>query len=530
MSPLTLSLADYGAIPDSGRDTAQAMQRILEAAACHVGQVVIDVPKGRYDFYQEHAACVPYYITNTASEKELPNVTRTIAVWMKGISELTLEGNGSLFMFHGRQTMFLLDDCTEVTVRNLRLDMSKPTVTEMQVVSVGSNFMDTVVHADSNYELADGQLAWVGDDWRFSCGPVQLFDAANQTTWRIEDILQSAELVEELGPGKLRFTYATAPIPAVGQVVQMRDGIRDQVGVCMTECRQITWEQVSFHYMHGLGIVGQFSSDLSFINLDLAPRAETGRTVAAFADFLHLSGCKGKIRVIGSRFEGAHDDAINVHGTHLRIVDRPASDQLLVRFMHPQTYGIPALREGDELELVNADSLNAYFSCKSVTVEKMSPREMLLTLDRPAPPVKIGKDVVENVTWTPEVEIAHNIFSRIPTRGILLTTRRQSIIRNNQFERIGMSGILIANDAKSWFESGRVEDVEISGNTFVDCGDATNPVILVAPENRVERKPVHKGIRIIRNRFELGKAIPYSAKSTEDLQFEHNTITRLLED
>ena len=41
--------------------------------------------------------------------------------------------------------------------------------------------------------------------------------------------------------------------------------------------------------------------------------------------------------------------------------------------------------------------------------------------------------VVENVTYTPEVIVRNNYFSRIPTRGLLVTTRRKVLIESNTF-------------------------------------------------------------------------------------------------
>ena len=86
----------------------------------------------------------------------------------------------------------------------------------------------------------------------------------------------------------------------------------------------------------------------------MLPRLETGRTVAAFADFMHISSCRGKVGILNSHFEGAHDDPINVHGTHLRIIDKPAPNQVLVRFMHGQSYGFDAFFTGDEIDFVQA--------------------------------------------------------------------------------------------------------------------------------------------------------------------------------
>jgi len=61
-----------------------------------------------------------------------------------------------------------------------------------------------------------------------------------------------------------------------------------------------------------------------------------------------------------SQWPEAHDDAINVHGTHLRIVERLVGRKVKVRFMHPQTFGFMAFNSGDEIEFVRSDSLATY--------------------------------------------------------------------------------------------------------------------------------------------------------------------------
>ena len=150
-----------------------------------------------------------------------------------------------------------------------------------------------------------------------------------------------------------------------------------------------------------------------------------------------------------------------------------------------------------------------------------------MTLDKPASAIIEPHDVIENVTWTPQVEIRGNRFARIPTRGILVTTRRKVVIEQNHFDRLMMSGILIADDAESWFESGRVEDVTIRQNTFNHCGGREHPVIYIAPENRhVDLDtPVHRNIRIEENCIHTADALLLDAKSTRGLSFRKNNIT-----
>ena len=151
-----------------------------------------------------------------------------------------------------------------------------------------------------------------------------------------------------------------------------------------------------------------------------------------------------------------------------------------------------------------------------------SPREIVLTADRPLPDsLRVaGRWVAENVTCTPEVTICHNFFTHIPTRGILVTTRRKVLIEDNTFHRTQMSALLIADDARSWYESGPVHDVTIRGNRFIECAE---PVICIWPENDVDRGCVHRNIRIKNNCFRLrGTDGAVRAKSVAGLTVRGN--------
>lgn len=523
-----IRLTDFGGRPDSGEDAAEAMRRAIEETARIAGPVVLTCERGRYDFYPEHAAKAKYYISNTASEDENPNVTKTIGILLQGMRNVTLDGNGSLFIFHGKQTMIVVDGCEEVVIRNLHLDFEQPTVAEMTVEGIGAGFLDVVVHKDSRCVVENGVLTWVGEGWRFRDGPMQEYNPLTNTTWRIDNAVAAAARVEERGPGRLRLFFDAGRMPstAVGRVFQARDGIRDQVGALVINSRKVEWRDMGVHFMHGLGLVCQFSRDVSFERMELAPRPDTGRTVAAFADCIHVSGCRGLIRVADSRFAGAHDDVINVHGTYLRVVGQPSADELLLRFMHPQSYGFPAFFPGDYIEFIRSESLAAYADAVVIEAALVEPRVMRIKLDRNVPDELRGGDVVENVTWTPEVEIVNNRMARIPTRGILVTTRKRALIEGNRFERMTMSAVLVAGDARSWYESGKVDNLTIRGNTFIECGGADNAVISISPENTAleEKRYVHAHIVIEGNRFEMRDAPMLEASSTEHLKFTDNLI------
>jgi hypothetical protein len=280
--------------------------------------------------------------------------------------------------------------------------------------------------------------------------------------------------------------------------------------------------------MHGLGIVSQYSANITMSRVKIEPREGSGRWIASFADGMHFSGCKGRIRIEHCRFSGLHDDAVNVHGTHLKIVKIPADDQLIVRFMHPQTYGFTAFFEKDSVAFVHPSTLVLYAYGLVKSVRRLSDREILLTLEKGIPSgVGVG-DVVENTTWTPQLTVRDCVFTGTNTRGLLVTTCRKVVIEGNEFDRLGMQAILIADDALSWYESGPVRDVLIRHNVFRENGHNAMPgnyAIAIAPENHeLTPAPVHRNVRIVDNRFICYSAPVLTARSVEGLSFTGNTV------
>ena len=528
--PTVIDVTYYGAKPNSHEDAAAPVQRAIAAAAAVDGPVVLHFPEGRYDFYAEDAEKRPYYISNTASESENPDVTKTIGLLLKDMKQVTVEGNGSLFMLHGKMTTFVIDQSEDIEIRNVRVDYERPTMSEVKVLEIGSDYMDVEVNQDSLYEIRGGQVYWVSEPnkagaryWEFKDGIAQEYDPDQNITWRTGNPVSSATSVQELKANILRLHYNQAPNTAVGHVFQIRDGVRSQVGSFIHKSKNVTWKHVTMHYTHGLGIIGQFSENLTFEDMTFSPRTETGRTATGFADFIQASGVKGKLKIVNSTFRGAHDDVINVHGTHLEVVRKPAPNQIVVRFMHHQTYGFEAFFPGDAIEFIDNRTLTSVGSGKVAQAARINDREITLTLEEDVPS-SIGTGVViENATWAPEVEIKGNHFSRIPTRGILLSTRGKSIIEDNVFERMQMSGILIASDAQTWYESGMVQDVTIRNNTFIENG---NPVIQIHPENTKYAGPVHRNINIEGNTFRMLDNTVLFAKSTDGIRLSNNKITR----
>ena len=116
------------------------------------------------------------------------------------------------------------------------------------------------------------------------------------------------------------------------------------------------------HYMHGLGIVSQYTENITMDRVKCAPRPDSGRLLAASADMMHFSGCKGKVIIDSCYFAGAQDDPVNVHGTNLRALEKIDAQTLKLRFMHGQSYGFNAYFKGDTVAFVRAATMERFAS------------------------------------------------------------------------------------------------------------------------------------------------------------------------
>lgn len=528
----TVCVSDFNVRPDTYKNVVTGLQAAINACK-QTGAKVLSLPPGRYDIWPEGATQAEYFISNTSTESECPSKVKTIGLLFKDIENLTIDGNGSLLVYHGKMITMAFDHCKNIKLQHISTDFQRPTASEIRYTRIEKEGVVVTLHPDSWYELVEGRIRVFGEGWKSNQIHCNEFDTEKETStyskgWEI----LSESNAEELAHGVIRFSTPAGFTPKMGNILTIRDVIRDQVGMFIVESSDITLRQVNMHYMHGLGIVSQYVKNITMDRVHCAPPAGSGRVLAASADMMHFSGCSGKVTIADCRFEGAHDDPINIHGTNLRVMEKIDNQTLKLRFMHGQSYGFTAFHEGDEVSFVRAKSMERYAPSRVVSVRRVNDREVELRLDKPVPvSLELGADCIENMTCTPEVEIRNNYFTRTCTRGLLLTTPRKAVIENNTFHKTGMSAILIEGDAEGWFESGPVCDVLIRNNTFIDCayqGGPGNAVIALNPSNTLiaPEQPVHKNVRIENNVFKTFDYPILYAKSTSGLLFKDNTISR----
>lgn len=472
-----------------------------------------------YDVRQDDSfELTGYYCSNTAKKHENPNGLRRTAIFLKEKKDITIDGNGATLLIHGKMTPLLFDKCENITVKNLTIDYARPTMSEFTVLKSKDGICDIKINEDCLFRVEENNIFWLGEEdkngtpfWEDTHNGqgrfFKVFDPKAETCRDYNRKNFNLKKVEHISNSTLRLYFEDKDcVFPEGSIVQTRSIVRDQTGSLFERCKDLEFHNLRIKFMHGLGMVSQFCENVTYKNCDLTP-AE-GRTITSTADFFQFSGCKGDITIENCKAWGAQDDYVNVHGTHLRIIEKDdKNNTVTVRFMHPESWGFQAFEAGDELEFIKWDTLIPYAETKITGYERLTDTDILLHLDRPLSHIEIGKDVVENATWTPSLYVKNCDFGPTSGRGILCTTRGEVIIENNKFRNLWGPALLIEDDCNFWFESGYTRKIIFRNNRIINCDYGNmwegSPSIRYTPKVMDERSTefVHGELVLENNNF-----------------------------
>ena len=443
-----IDVTDYGVYPDSGKDSAVGIQKAIAAAkdATKEGkEVKINFPEGRYDIYPDKAIERELYVSNTVGADQ-NNKMKKIGIFLEDMDHVTVDGNDSLFMFHGKMTTFATIGCEDVEFKNFAVDFQVPTVIDMTVESVEGNTATVYIPECYNYEVSGSTIKWYSDVSPYTGQRYwSISDLSGYHTQR-EDTVQGIKFgagngnaalkgvasIEDLGNHRVKITYnSKAGEVQNGMCFQSRPTVRDHAGTFFWKSKDIKMTSLDIQFLHGFGMVGQHSENITMEDVDFEAPKESGRTTAGYADFVQMSGCKGAININNCTFAGPHDDPINIHGT-FNTVTSISSDRrtITVQYNHRETAGFPNFFEGDEIEFMTKGNMITVENSVRTVTKVDGPDGMggnmgegsgslttiKLTLDKAIPAdVQVNQHVVENITYTPAVNLSLIHISE-PTR------------------------------------------------------------------------------------------------------------------
>ena len=234
--------------------------------------VTVCFAPGRYDFHPGNALRRRYNISNANDDAD---GDKAIGILLEGARHFTISGNGARIFYRGKMIEVCIDSSDYITVFDLQFDYHRPTVSEFTVVSVAYDYADLSIHEDSRYTIEDNSLIWEGEGWRHGIARAQQLDLDSNRVWRCDDPLDGMQ-IEELSPFLVRARGKHGMTE--NRVFQIRQVLRDCAGVFVRSSKDITFNHVDFFFLHGLGIICQFTENITLDSVSIALDEDSGRT------------------------------------------------------------------------------------------------------------------------------------------------------------------------------------------------------------------------------------------------------------
>lgn len=539
-------ISAFGLKANSSKNASPVLQKALAKIKAEYKEgekVILRFPEGRYEFHEKGAAVREYYISN--HDQTNP---KKVGIALEDMKNLTLDGQGSEFIFHGRMLPVSLLRSENCLLKNFSIDFENPHIAQVKIVE--NDPQDGIVFEPApwvDYRIAkDSIFEAYGEGWTMRHSWGIAFDGdTKHLVYNTSDIGCPTKGASEVAPRRIHAPGWKDARLVPGTVVAMRGWGRPTPGIFLSHDVNTTIENVKVHYAEGMGLLAQLCENITLEKFGVCLKGDADpRYFTTQADATHFSGCKGKIVSCNGLYEGMMDDAINVHGTYLKVVKRVDDRTLVGRYMHGQSWGFEWGCPGDEVQFIRSNTMelvgkqNKIISIRPYDKEQTEgAREFLITFQEPVDQVINEQSGfgIENLTWTPEVLFSGNVIRNNRARGSLFSTPRKTIVENNLFDHTSGAAILLCGDCNGWFETGACRHVIIRKNRFVNAltnlFQFTNAVISIYPEIpdlKGQQQYFHGGpeggIVIEDNEFETFDAPILYAKSVDGLVFRNNTI------
>ena len=406
------------------------------------------------------------------------------AFFLKGLKDVTLDFGGATLVLHGKFQPFLLDCCTNVCIRNVKVLHSRSPFTEGDVVEVMENgFKMRIDRKTFPYEVKDGDIVFMGDTWQNRDSPsssfLQFFDGATRCgvelmlaavgrhakvdesrPWAKDTLRLEVEEEDDLlvlkGMKPCRKFKAIRP----GWRAVMAHEERSLSNCMMVECRDMSL--VNYRVMNGFGM-GIFPFRCHNVLLDgvkFTHDRESPGFASNCADAIHAFACSGDFVIRDSVVEGMIDDALNIH-SNFYTVDSAEGDRIVADTRLEPFSSTPLFLPGDRIRVYRGLTLDALDDYRIVAVRPIGKHLVEFTLDHAVPPDAKGS-AIENLVTQCRIRISNCRFGKSNTH-LRFQTRGEILVENCVSEQ----PFMLTGDMNYWFESSPCEKVTFRNVRFL---------------------------------------------------------------
>ena len=507
-----------------------ALEQLLSS-----GGGILCFEKGEYHFYEQGAKEEFYGVSNNSAG------VKKIAFPIVGFDGLTIDGGGSVFVFHEKVFPFVVSFSRPITIRDIIFDRILPSSSSFDVFHQSpQGFQLMIDEKKVPYTVKDGVVCFHRENRDFSTAEKKLslhkVGAHDVTYLFVGDSSDSTENLPapymltdaEAVDNGIYFRYrADTPVKYDAQTKQVHtvlDGGRDIDLIFLNQSNDILVRNATVRRGIGMGIIGQLSEDIE-IDQFCTDVEHYGELSTLTADSMHFVNCRGYLNIHDCSISHTMDDVINVHGmyTSVKQVNR---EKLVVGIMHQeQAYFNPYL-QGDCLSIIDPETLDIVATYQ-VEAAELSGDGRCVTLQG-----EVEGDIalirqgylVENPGRMPDLHLHHNHFSHFPR--IRLSGGGEILVEHNIIENCCCA--LYASDLQEyWYESGRIRNLVFRYNQLDHCnsmGGESFIEVEVSGFDRERAPEVHRKVSILNNTVKHIKNSFIKAAGVQELVLQDNVF------
>ena len=479
----TIRIDEYYVATD-GDNWSPAVSRAL-AVAENRRDTVLVFPQGRYDFYADGCAKGTYYPSNNdGGEKD-------IVFHLDRCENLTIDGQGSEFMFHGLISPFILHRSVNVTVKNLISDTSQVFYMQATVVAATDTRVElSVDRSVCPFKVEEPNLIIENDEWRHDTRDVWVtLQEYNTATGgpaphapTMVAVIGDSTVCREYLPARLADLSASMTADGhlvlegnfgytmiVGNTLIFTHERRDHSFALVFESRDTRFEDVTVYHAQSMGIACQCAHNVTLAGCRFTVREGSPRVLSINADATHFVNCSGLVHIHDCLMEGMMDDGVNIHGIYTTVSEVADRCRLTLELGHYQQFGVNVYFPGDEIVLYDTETMREVGAGYVESAVLVDARHIAVTLQEEADfPLAVGL-TAENRKRMPEVLIENCRMGRNRPRGVLLGTPKKVVVRGCTFYTSCAAVQIAGGPDGFWYEAGPTQDVLVEKNHFHDC-------------------------------------------------------------
>ncbi|MBP5638481.1 MAG: hypothetical protein J6X55_03320 [Victivallales bacterium] len=515
-----------------------ATPAIVEACGKIHPNTLISFEKGIYHFTKDGA-----------HEKDIRGIhimpgLKQVVFDLDHVENLTIDGNGSEFMFDDILFPFAMIHCRNITLRNFTIDFSFSRYCQGEVVqsdesgfelAIDSSHFSAEVDAGGHVIFHSRDLSVSTEDRAILIGNAIFgrspwdYVFAGDTQQSKENLPTSYIETDAVAtPRGMRFNYREQSrrlVFPLGDNLIFCYEPRKNVNILSYMGENIHLENVAMYRGGGMGVVIARTRDFYADNVSIQVRPGRNECRSTTADGFFLVQNDGAVSLRNCLISHTLDDALNIHGSYHK-VSEVSGNVIIFDVGYNAHRGFMSYEPQDRLTVSDRET-HCFKASFTVLKADMLPDERIrLELDGDCSAISVD-DIVENDSRVPKFIFENNKVVCCP--HLRISDNGPIVIRHNTFDRINC--ILVIDLLKYWYEAGAVNGMVIEDNLFTGTPQAGKGYAINIYSSRKKGTDIrHKDISIVNNRFISPNTHAIAAAQVDGLVIRGNDFHGGVED